>query len=333
MQSMLGVGLLLFAATLPGWAQEALPVEPATRELDSVVVTGAQPGPGMWKVSKGEHELWILGTVSPLPRGIEWKSDQVREVLEKADQFLGPPGVVVDADVGLFRGMLLLPSALKATRNPDGKTLQEILPPASYARWAALKRRYIGRDGGVEKKRPFITAQELYEHAVKKSGLGGKVISPVIDPVIKRRKKEQTPTTLKLTVADPKAAIAEFRKEQMHPREIACMDEMMTMVERDLPRMVERANAWSIGDVDGLRALPLTERKSCWAAWAETETVRKRGLTDIEARIIARWVEVAETALQKNRVTFATLPMSELLKADGYLARLRAKGYTLEEPL
>lgn len=332
MRTMLGMGLLLFAA-LPGWAQEATPAGPATRELDSVVVTGAQPGPGMWKISKGEHELWILGTVSPLPRDIQWKSDQVREVLEKADQFLGPPGVVVDADVGLFRGMLLLPSALKATRNPDGKTLKEILPPESYARWATLKRRYIGRDGGVEKKRPFIAAQELYEHAAKKSGLGGKVISPVIDPVIKRRKKEQTPTTLKLTVADPKAAIAEFRKEQMHPREIDCLDEMMTLVERDLPRMVERANAWSIGDVDALRALPLTERKSCWAAWAETETVRKRGLTDIDVRIRDKWLEIAEAALQKNRTTFAVLPMSELLDTDGYLARLRAKGYTVEEPL
>ena len=124
-------GLVLVASTLTLHAQETTSAEPAARELDSVVVTGAQPGPGLWKVSKGGHELWILGTVSPLPRGIEWKSDQVRGVLEQADQFLGPPGVVVDADVGLFRGMLLLPSALKATRNPDGKTLQEILPPQS----------------------------------------------------------------------------------------------------------------------------------------------------------------------------------------------------------
>ena len=185
----------------------------------------------------------------------------------------------------------------------------------------------------MEKKRPFIAAQALYDGAMKKSGLGGKVISPVVDPVMKRRRMEYTPTTLKLRVQDPKAAIAEFRKEQLHPREIACLDEMMTAVERDLPRMVERANAWAKGDVEALRALPLTERKSCWAAWAETEAVRKRGMVDIEARIAARWLEVAEEALRKNRVSFATMPMSELLKPDGYLSRLRAKGYDVEEPL
>ena len=38
------------------------------RDLDTMVVSGVQPGPGLWKVRKGEHTLWILGTVSPLPR-------------------------------------------------------------------------------------------------------------------------------------------------------------------------------------------------------------------------------------------------------------------------
>lgn len=303
------------------------------RDLDAVVVAGTQPGPGMWKVSKGDHVLWILGTVSPLPGGIEWKADEVREALEQADEVLDSPGIVVGADIGLFRGLLLMPSAMKAMRNPGDKTLQEILPAETYARWVGLKQRYMGRDSGIEKKRPWIAADELYGKAVKRTGLGGGVVSPLIDEVLKKRKMKRTPAALKITIDDPKAIIAEFRKEQVPKQELACMDQRLDMIERDLPRMVERANAWATGDLEALRSMPMTDPESCWSAWTETEAVRKRGLTDIDTRIRAKWLEVAGAALEKNRVTFATLPMSDLLKPNGYLSYLQAKGYEVEAPM
>ncbi|MFT3756368.1 MAG: TraB/GumN family protein [Pseudoxanthomonas sp.] len=317
------------AAIVPCHAQQA---EPATLDMQAVVVSGAQPGPGMWKVSRGEHVLWILGTVAPLPGGIEWQADEVREVLQRADQVLGHPGVSVGTDIGFFRGMLLLPAAMKATKNPDGKTLHDILPPDTHARWQKQKQRYLGRDDGIEKKRPFIAAEELYAQAIKQVGLGGKVVTPVVDKVLKQRKMEYTSTTLKISVDDPKAAIADFRKEQLGVQELACMNDMLTTVERDLPRMVERANAWAVGDVPALRMLPLTERESCWLAWSDTEALRKRGLADIRDRMRARWLEVASAALEKNATTFALLPVETLLREDGVLAAFAAKGYTVEAP-
>ena len=57
---------------------------------------------------QGEHVLYILGTQSPLPKNITWRSDEVAQVLQVADQVLGAPGVRVDADIGFFRSMLLL---------------------------------------------------------------------------------------------------------------------------------------------------------------------------------------------------------------------------------
>ena len=63
-----------------------------------------------------------------------------------------------------------------------------------------------------------------------------------------------------------------------------------------------------------------------------TETARKRGISDVEARMQARWIEVAEGALQKNRITFATVPVWQLVKPGGYLAALQAKGYEVEAP-
>lgn len=302
-------------------------------ELETMVVTGAQPGPGMWKVSKGDHSLWVLGTLSPLPSGIRWKSDEVRTVLEQADQVLGSPGLVVNADIGVFKGLMLLPSALKAGKNPEGKTLQEVLPADVHARWMALKPRYFGRDKGIEKKRPILVANELYEKANRKAGLGQKpVISPVINEVLKRRKMKITSTTLKITIDDPKAAIKDFTREGVN--DLECFRTALDRVEKDIPEMVDRANAWSVGDLDALRALPSeNQENACMSAFTSGEFARKHGMSDVQAQVRAQWLKTTEEALQKNRVTFATLPIAELLKPDGYLSYLQAKGYQVEAPL
>jgi len=41
----------------------------------------------------------------------------------------------------------------------------------------------------------------------------------------------------------------------------------------------------------------------------------------------AEWLAAAERALQTNPVTFASLPIRELVRPDGLLEMLRAKGY------
>ena len=335
--------VLLASALVVGTPAHPAPVEPdeaatpmvdsdGVRNLEAVVVTGVQPGPGMWKVSRDGRSLWVLGTIAPLPSGISWKSDEVTAILEQAGQVLGPPGLVVDADVGIFKALTLLPSALKASKNPDGKTLKEVLPADVYARWLALKPRYFGNDRGVEKKRPLLVANELYTKANRKAGLGQKpVITPVIDAVLKRRKMKVTPTTLKITIEDPKAAIKEFTREGVD--DLECFRLALDRVENDMPVMVERANAWSVGDLDALRALPSEKQASaCLSAMTGGEFARKRGLGDIEARIRSQWLKIAEQALQSNPVTFATMPISDLQKANGYLSYLQAKGYLVEAP-
>lgn len=61
--------LLLWAVFVPAILQASVsPPLPAMQpELDEVLVTGEQPGPGLWRVSANGNELWILGTLDPLP--------------------------------------------------------------------------------------------------------------------------------------------------------------------------------------------------------------------------------------------------------------------------
>lgn len=338
------IALLCALFPVVSFAQSAMPplaaaskttpvaTDPPVRDLDTVLVTGTQPGPGMWKVSKGDHVLWILGTISPLPSGIEWKSDEVVSVLRQSDEVLAAPGLAVNADIGIFRGIFLLPSALKAGKNPDGKTLRDVLPADLYARWAALKPKYFGRDGGIEKKRPLLVANELYAKANRLAGLGQKpVVSPVIDGVLEQRKMKVTPTSFKFLISDPKAAIKEFGRANID--DLECFQTALDRVEKDMPTLVARANAWAIGDIEALRALPVEDQqRTCTTAFLGGEYAKKRGITDIEARVRNQWLEIAEAALAKNQVTFATLSMNDAISPNGYVAALQAKGYVVEAP-
>lgn len=331
MASISGVQAQVVEAAVP-----ALALQSDVRDMDTVVVTGVQPGPGLWRVTRDDgHTLFILGTQSPLPADITWRADEVRDVLAQAGAALGPPGVKVDADVGFFRGLTLAPSAFRAMRNPEGATLEELLPADLYARWAALKVRYIGRDRGIERKRPFIAVYQLYRAALERNGLReGGIIGPVIDEALKARGMEVTPTVMALKIEDPRGALAAFRRETLKPEDLACVRGTLDIIENDLPRIAARANAWAVGDLDALRAMPDARAQvmACLSAWTASETARELGMADVESKVGAAWLSKVDAAMDAHQVVFATVSLDALLRADGQLDALRARGYTVLAP-
>ena len=62
------------------------------------------------------------------------------------------------------------------------------------------------------------------------------------------------------------------------------------------------------------------------------QVLRTRALTDLPDRRMAAWLAAAERALALNTSTVAVLPMRDILCPDGYLDRLRARGYVVVEP-
>ena len=64
------------------------PNTPATSSIEEVEVTGEHPGPGLWRITHGDHVLWLLGTIDPLPRKMEWKSREVESVISEAQELL-----------------------------------------------------------------------------------------------------------------------------------------------------------------------------------------------------------------------------------------------------
>jgi len=327
---------LLLGATAPVFAQStAASPRPSTQDaadLPAVVVSGVQPGPGLWKVSRGDHVMWLLGTMSPLPRDVQWESRELEQVIADSQQVLLPPAVEMKADIGFFGKLFLLPSAYGARKNEDGRTLQQVLPPEAYARWQVLKQKYLGKDRGVERWRPLFAAQELYRKALGANGLsknGG--VQGHIDALAKQHGVPEVAVSYPVVIEHPRTAIKEFKRAA--PQDVTCFIRTLDSVEHDLPAMTARANAWATGDLETLRGLPDSNRQdACIEALTGAGFAHTLGLDDVPAKLREQWLATARKALSDNRQTFAVLPMDELLKPDGWLSRLHAEGYEVEAP-
>lgn len=335
----LTAALLLASACAAAQTASPLPatsIRPATASsittLQTVIVTGVVPGPGLWKVTRGDHVLWILGVVPTLPAGIEWRSNQVAQTIAASQTVLGAPGVKLKVDTNWFGKLFLLPTVYRAQRNSDGKTLHDVLPPATYARWYYARQRYFGDDYSIERYRPIVAAWKLMKQAMKANGLrnDGEVTGAVTAMAKQYGVKVVKPETT-LEVKEPRQAVKAFAASNLDG--IACLDVVLDAVGHELPNFRARANAWATGDIDTLRKVPEgAYRDTCRSAITGAGFAKALGIDNLPMRVKGAWLTAADTALASNAQSFAVLPMHDLLDAHGYLAALQAQGYTITAP-
>ncbi|MCZ8164183.1 TraB/GumN family protein [Silanimonas sp.] len=321
------------AESAPASGTEAsAPTEPALATMETVVVTGIQPGPGLWQIRKGENTLWVMATLSPLPKRMEWEPRELDALVARADRVLGSPGVGVDADIGFFGSLRLLPTALRARNNPDDKTLAEVLPPELYARWQAQKAIYMGRDRGVENRRPVFAAYELMDEALGDLDLKREnIVWNRVERIAKRNDRPIVGVSVRIKVEDPRDALKEFERSAVD--DVGCMESTLARLETDTANMVERANAWAVGDLQTLEELEFdSEIRACALALLGTDALKNRGFDDLPKRVVDEWVRVAEESLAGHATTVAVADYQVLTADDGLLAAMRAKGYTIIAP-
>jgi hypothetical protein len=336
------VGLTAAAALAPARAQS--PEEGAPNEApEEVLVTGEYPGPGMWKITRADdpehHTLWILGTPPPVPKKMKWKSKDVEAAVLSSQEILLPSSIQVKPDekIGFFKGLSLLPAALGARKNPDKDRLQDLLEPDIYARWLVQKKKYLGRNDGIEKFRPIVAAYKLRGEAFDDLKLRERgLVEDAIEKLARKHKIEMTVPAIEFPIKtnEIKAKIKEFAREPLADAE--CFAQTLDLVEAlaDRETMELRATSWAIGDVHTLLATPPLPNPNvaCEAAVMGSQVAQELIPSDLRERLRAAWLQAAEKSLAQNRSTFALLPIAELTSSRSPLEALRAKGYSVEAP-
>ncbi|HUL83317.1 MAG TPA: TraB/GumN family protein [Gammaproteobacteria bacterium] len=295
----------------------------AAEPPEEFTVTGRYPGPPLWKVSRGTHELWIFGTLSVIPKDITWGSVIVERVIGRADAVLRPPGVDAWAR-NPFRYPALFFRARKLSRNSEGATLSEVLPAEIYARYAAIRDRYDA-PRNLEQQRPAIVAGRLFARAIDAAGLSsGRKLQDSIEKLARGARVKTIDTEIR---ADP-GELLDAAEALSRQAEVDCFATVLASIENDMPGIAERARAWAVGDITAMRRFDYPDIEGECLSFAGTSA----GLRETLNKAEDAWLEAAERALAANQTTFATLSVGDLLRSDGALARLRERGYDVHEP-
>ena len=321
-------GVLVLGLLLGGGAglraqqsEEAADAQP----VQEIVIEGQHEGPRMWKVYKGDHTLWILGTISPLPKKMVWKPDAVREVLQQTQEVI-PAWPTYGIGANPITALRVYIEWRRLQKPPDHVPLRQSLPPQLYARVTALKMRYDPKDDKLEQMRPMLAARELLTKVFDAAGLA--LHNEVQQSVLELARAQDVRVHQdKIKIDDPVDVLKDVSATPPD-REVACLESVVTLLESDLGTMQARASAWALGDVDALRKLPHTDdRTACIAAVSTSDRVRA-----LIARAQDNWLIATEDSLSRNRGTLAVQSMDRLLGEHGVLAALRAQGYTVEGP-
>jgi hypothetical protein len=307
---------LLASIVLATWLLcSAVAAQVAEDGVETVLVTGEQPGPSLWEVTDGEHSLWLLASYAPLPSGLQWKSNEVAAIIAQAQEVIGPYQAsfeVSDSDT------------LRAKKS----RLKRVLPRKEYARWRALKKQYIG-DVDTEELLPAYAAMLLRVSALQRSGLV--YTDDLWRTIYTLAHRHGVPVSIAHQVKIPVTASDRSAKNQQRIG-VDYLIETMDRLENELRNARIHANAWATGDIEALRELAASDQEYAALNAHSWPFLQGDELQAALARTDENWIEAADAALKRNVTTFAVLPAYLVFQEDGPLAALRSKGYVVIEP-
>jgi hypothetical protein len=308
----------------------------------------------MWKVSKGDHVMWVLGDTQA-PPGTQWRLDQVEARLAES-QLLLYPGQL-DFDFGFFKtiGLLtLVPSAFKVPKNPHDKTLKDVLPPEVYERWRALKIAYAPRDNDMERLRPSFAMQQLEMTVMQQLGASsrsarpnapppGQWLRPLVDKAAKKHKvkvRTSPEVELKVVLKNARGMLKFFLDLDLV--DMKCVTQRLDYLERTIEYMKQSA-AGPVQAKPPDRVADCNEPELLFKKLESGEIPDTAGILKTinymqqqqqlsSQRLDAQWIAAAEAALAKNESTVAVLQLRQLKNPAGHIAKLRELGYEVEEP-
>ena len=290
------------------------------KTVEEIVVTGERAGPGMWHITRGDAHLWILGSISPLPHGITWRSKQVESVLQVTSQVL----VQEPFEISVPKIFWLWLTKRDLLMVHGGRKLAEVMPADLYGRFAALRADYTDDRNKWERYRPVIAMALLEREAFHKVDLSLRLDLGAAVRILAKNHGVRVEEVATAEVGD----FLEALKTLPLATENACVNASLVTIERGLPRLIERANAWANGNIDLLAALPEPKEMDACRNGLDAGA----GAADLISRVRSSWLQVMEKYLQSRGTTIAVVNLDLLLEKGGLLDELRANGYAVQTP-
>jgi uncharacterized protein YbaP (TraB family) len=312
--------LLALVAASPALAlaqSQPAPRAPTTDwSIETVVVTAGEPGPAFWHIKKGNSEVFILGTLEPIPGDLKWDTGQLGRIMQGARAVLLPPR----GRVGLFEGVWFLITEGDVLRLPDGQKLEQVLPPPLKQRFVAARNASHADEERYARDKPSVAGFRMEQDFIKARGLA------LTEPNARIEALATARSVPARNIANYPAldVIKEVPTLSMDGN-LKCLKDSLDDIDVMAVHARPAAQAWAQGDLAGIKA-HYSDPKAL-DCLGQSATFNK-----LWAKSVSDTVAAVNDALDRNGKSVAVINIGELLRKGGVIERLKAQGFTVEGP-
>ena len=280
--------------------------------LVSVAAAPANAEPASWRVTDGDTEMVLFGSVHMLPPHVEWRTDQMDAAIAQADLVafeILTPGTEEEEEAlyGPLMGYMF-------ARQP----LQDVVTPDTWTRLEAfLSERDIPAES-FNQLRPWAAAMMLElavaEEAGSEDDLG---VDTVLENSLapgQRKEALDTPALLLATI-QAMAAYGDSEAETMLSESLDWYEEL----DQQPDWSVEEA--WAAGDVDSIASFVAEMKTEAPLLYETLMTDRNRA-----------WMPALKRMMETETRVVVIAGAAHMAGPDGLPALLRAAGYKVEGP-
>ncbi len=314
------LALLAVLSAAPVAAQDApLPVtvgpaqvSPDDWNTTEITVVAKFKGPALWRIKKGDSEVYIVGGVPVMLRHFDWDRARVGHILDQANVFLVGPKAKA--------GPLALVEWTMVKGTGPFSNLYSQLPPDMANRFKALAVANGIDPKTYAKDSPVVAVMKLRNAVYDKHGLSTTDPEKMLVFMSRDRKTPMKPIA-SYSAASLLGKLGGMSKDAR----VQCVNDTLNEIDFALSHAEAATHAWAVGDLAAARAnSPNSATLACIEGAASTRGVLDQATNDA--------VKAIDDALSKPGKTVVTFPLAVLLRSNGALDQLRAQGAEVSVP-
>jgi uncharacterized protein YbaP (TraB family) len=318
--------LFCFAFLLAAGSATAQPAAPPNASPDTgiaatvdqdwaagqITVTGHFPGPALWRVRKGDSEVYIVGGLPVMIKRFDWDRGRVGRILDKANVLLVAPqakgGPISFASWEMSKGA------------GPFRNLWDLLPGDVASRFRTLAVMNGVDPDAYAHDQPVVAAMRLRDDIYEKRGFSTNDPEKMLIFMARDRKTPMRP------VGKYSAASAISKLNGMSKAErINCVVATLNEIEFATRHAQTATQAWAVGDLKTAQAnSPASATMACLEGSGSTQALLGKAIDDSVAAV--------DAALTKPGKSVVVFPLTVLLQPDGALSRLQAQGAEVTVP-
>ncbi len=279
-------------------------------DITEVVVRAHAPGPAMWKLTRADSTVWVMGTLHVSPKIVTWDATRFRRTLNGAHVLI-LPRVVNDAMVS-EQDMEL----------PGSKQLSDVVSASTYSHFQTVLRQenFDGLLTGLAYE-PAWAGAWLISRVYEAHDITTHIVPPEVAAYA-----AQSGIAIKYVDRHTNRLQARQYNGIDNATGEACLNDYLDGIDHDLATADMMGKAWAEGDVAAI----LAQHQE--PAWVTCFLSQPKYGDLYEKYAVDDMVKAVDSALKTPGKSVAVMPLSDLLRRDGILDRLRAEGVTITAP-